>query len=118
MIDVTSSMKPYIEKTKENVQSIVEKVKEAFENARVRVALVGYRDFESLYLRRKIKPKHFEIMDFTEDASDFIAFIKNIKPDGGADYPEDVLGAINKTIHIKWNAANRIILHIGNYHMY
>ena len=32
---------------------------------------------------------------------------------GGGDSPEDVLGAIDKTIKLSWKAANKIFYHAG-----
>ena len=68
MLDATSSMELNLEAVEKNIEEVVMRVKDTFFNIKVRVALVAYRDYSEAAL-------HFEIMDFTEDVTEFINFI-------------------------------------------
>ena len=106
MMDATGSMGSYIEAVKNGINSIVSKIHKKFKNAKVRVAFVAYRDYGD-------GAKHFEILDFTESIEIFTNFVGGIVATGGGDSPEDVLGAIDKTIQLSWKAANKIFYHAG-----
>ena len=107
MLDATSSMELNLEAVEKNIEEVVMRVKDTFFDIKVRVALVAYRDYSEAAL-------HFEIMDFTEDVTEFINFISNVKAFYGGDIPEDVLGALDKTINLDWKAANKLFFQIGN----
>ena len=91
---------------KDGINKIVARVHRKFEAAVVRVAFVAYRDYGD-------GTKHFEILDFTDDISLFSDFVGRITASGGGDTPEDVLGAINQTLHLNWKAANKIFYQCG-----
>ena len=74
------------------------------------MAFVAYRDYGD-------GAKHFEILDFTEDISQFTEFVGRIRASGGGDGPEDVLGEINQTINLNWKAANKIFYLSGNFQL-
>ena len=107
MLDATSSMELNLVAVEKNIEEVVMRVKDTFFDIKVRVALVAYRDYSEAAL-------HFEIMDFTEDVTEFINFISNVKAFYGGDIPEDVLGALDKTINLDWKAANKLFFQIGN----
>ena len=106
LIDATGSMGTYIKAVKDGINSIVSKINSRFKDAVVRVAFVAYRDYEG-------GAKHFEILDFTEDKKKFTNFVGGVTASGGGDAPEDVLGAIDKTINLNWTAINRFFYHAG-----
>ena len=58
-----------------------------------------------------------ETFDFTDDIVKFTENLGKIKAERGADYPEDVLGGINATLGLSWQAANKIFFQIGNDYM-
>ena len=99
-------MQENLEAVEQNIADVVMKVKDTFFDIKVRVALVAYRDYSEADL-------HFEIMDFTENVTEFIHFISNVKAFYGGDIPEDVLGALDKTINLDWKAANKLFFQIG-----
>lgn len=107
-MDATRSMRNNIKAVKDGIQDIIKRIHKKFKDAIVRVALVAYRDFGD-------REKHFEIFDFTESIDQFSKNVEGITASGGHDHPEDVLGAINKTIHLNWMAANRIFYQIGDH---
>ena len=63
LLDCTSSMKKWIEKSKENLKEIINTVKaKSCPQAKVRVGYVGYRDFGDIG-----DEQHFDVLNFTED---------------------------------------------------
>ena len=108
MMDATLSMKRNIVAAKDNVASIVRKVKEAFRNNTVRVAYVAYRDYSE-------RDQRIETFDFTEDVGEFTESLGNVRAFAGYDDPEDVLGGINATLHLNWKAANKLFFQIGKF---
>jgi len=108
MMDATGSMGSNIKRVKNEINNIVARVHSEFEDAVIRVAFVAYRDYGD-------RSKHFEIFDFTENITLFTDFLDGVRADGGGDGPEDVLGAIDKTIKLTWKAANRIFYQCGDW---
>ena len=106
MMDATGSMGKHITAVKDGINSIVSRIHDKFKKAKIRVAFVAYRDYGD-------GAKHFEILDFTENIEIFTNFVGGISATGGDDSPEDVLGAIDKTIKLSWKAANKIFYHAG-----
>ena len=111
MLDATSSMEENLEAVEQNIAQVVMKVKDTFSDIKVRVALVAYRDYSEASL-------HFEILDFTENVTNFIHFIRGVRAFYGGDIPEDVLGALDQTINLEWKAANKLFFQIGNFHKF
>ena len=106
MMDATASMGANIRAAKENIGTIVTNIKEAFKDNVVRMAFVAYRDYSEGAGR-------FQIFDFTEDIEKFTEALGAINAEYGGDYPEDVLGAINQTLHLDWKEANKLFFQIG-----
>ena len=106
MLDATSSMKKNLIAVEHNIGDIVRKVRSTFLNITVRVALVAYRDYTE-------GPHHFKTMNFTSSIREFVGVLGQVRAFKGGDIPEDVLGALSKTINLDWEAANRIFYQIG-----
>ena len=106
MIDATASMSANIQAAKNSITTIVNEVKKAFRNNTVRMAFVAYRDYTEGSGR-------IEVFDFTEDVDSFSNELGKIVARNGADYPEDVLGAINATLSLDWKAANKLFFQLG-----
>ena len=106
MMDATASMTRNIAAARRNVASIVAKIKDTFKTATVRVAIVAYRDYTE-------GKRRFQIMDFTDNIPQFIRFMGGVRAFRGGDIPEDVLGALDKTINLNWKAANKLFFQIG-----
>ena len=106
MIDATASMSANIKAAKNSITTVVNDVKKAFRNNTVRMAFVAYRDYTEGSGR-------IEIFDFTEDVDSFSNALGSVVARNGADYPEDVLGAINATLSLDWKAANKLFFQLG-----
>ncbi|KAF4458106.1 hypothetical protein F53441_114 [Fusarium austroafricanum] len=108
LIDTTMSMRPFIEAAKEQVKMIMTDICETFYNeAEVRIAVVSYTDHCD-------KDPHVKFIDFTTDVDKVRTFIDGLRVQSGGDYPEDVLGGIQKAINASWKNQTRCIIHIGD----
>ena len=93
LVDCTGSMLPYISQTKQDIDYIVDFIKEEFEN-KVKLAFVSYRDHKDGSYR-------IQNLDFSEDIYKFKEFVGSIEATGGDDGPEDVLGGLEAAINLK-----------------
>ena len=108
MLDATSSMEKNLKAVEDNIAEIVFKIRDAFDNILIRVALVAYRDFSEGGF-------HFKILDLTSDIEEFTRVLGGVRAYRGGDIPEDVLGALDKTVNLNWEAANKLLFQIGRY---
>lgn len=107
LMDCTGSMQSWINKAKETLNEIIDKVVEECKeegNLKVRVSFVGYRDIK--------EKERFRVMPFTEDINAIKEFINNTNADGGADAPEDVQGGLKLALLQDWTeeASKRVFL--------
>ena len=108
MLDATSSMEKNLKAVEDNIAEIVFKIRDAFDNILIRVGLVAYRDFSEGGF-------HFKILDLTSDIEEFTRVLGGVRAYRGGDIPEDVLGALDKTVNLNWKAANKLLFQIGRY---
>lgn len=138
LLDCTESMDDYIAAAKDRLREIATEVRKIDQRARVRIALVGYRDLpppggvstherhaSSIIIIQIVKITislsygslfSFIIEDFVEDEAGFGRLQRRlaaIKAAGGDDCPEDVTGALNKAKELTWASSTRLIVHIG-----
>ena len=106
MVDCTGSMSKYINQTKENIEFIVNSIKEEFEN-KVKIAFVGYRDHGD-------GDNRIECLSFTEDVGEFKEFVEGIKATGGRDRTEDVLGGLEAVTNLTWTCKNKVLIHVAD----
>ena len=99
-------MFPYIFQTKQDIDYLVDFIKEEFEN-KVKLGFVGYRDHQDEFHR-------IQNLDFSEDIDVFKEFVGSIKATGGDDGPEDVLGGLEAAIKLKWSSKNKVLIHVGD----
>ncbi len=85
-MDCTSSMGSWIDESKKTLKNLIESVRLKFKGE-LRIGFIGYRDFCD-------KRQQFEIKNFTSDIKDMQKFIDKLKPEGGGDLAEDVVGAL------------------------
>lgn len=84
LVDCTGSMQPWIAQVKASVMDIVDRLKDIFAEFYVRLAFVGYRDFEDA--------QRFVDFQFSDDIEQFKAFVDKIQAKGGDDECEDIFG--------------------------
>ncbi|KAK4444704.1 hypothetical protein QBC34DRAFT_474115, partial [Podospora aff. communis PSN243] len=105
LIDTTHSMSPYIKAAKNQVTSIVKELSAAFlHKATLRVGVVGYKDHGD--------DPHIQLLDFTPNVDRVVSFLGKLSARGGADVPEDVLGALQVALRASWKNETRCIIHI------
>ncbi|NLZ50788.1 MAG: hypothetical protein GX899_03660 [Rikenellaceae bacterium] len=99
IVDATGSMQDEIEFLKEDLMSILRRVKDST-NLILRTGTVFYRDQGDSYLT-----KHSA---FTEDISTTVKFISNQKAAGGGDYEEAVHSALEASLQdLSWKENGR-----------
>jgi hypothetical protein len=73
----------------------------------IRVAFVGYRDYDD-GSERVVKK------DFTENTNDVINFMNSVSAFGGADACEDIFGGLEEVTKLDWISPNRILIHVAD----
>lgn len=115
VMDMTGSMGPYIERTKNAIRKIATEVVRNNPEAQVRFGLVGYRD------DLKAAPGlEFAVKDFTPapvDAATFDSVISQAAPAqvGSADYPEEVFAGMQEGIDGGWSENSlKLLILVGD----
>ena len=109
LLDTTGSMSGHMAAVKDQIGSIVKQI-QASSCTIKGVAFVGYKDWCDGI-------DHFETLDFSTDIRKFSSFVGRIRADGGGDYPEDVLGGLNRAVStLSWprDGGTKIVFHIGD----
>jgi len=108
LMDCTGSMGSYIAAAQTQVTAICEEVKKDpnFKNVTVRMAFIGYRDFEDA--------KRFEVHPFTEDHEQIRQHCLKLVATGGGDAPEDIQGALKEALKLEWKSPTRILILIAD----
>ncbi|CAL4098549.1 unnamed protein product [Meganyctiphanes norvegica] len=107
LVDSTGSMGGIIQTVKEEIHRIVNKIKDEYPEAQLRVAFVGYRDHCD-------GSDRIQKMDFTNNISSFRSFVSDVNPTGGGDAAEDVFGGLEEAGKLSWTAVNRVIVHFAD----
>ena len=102
VMDLTDSMEFWL-------QSLIEKMDEIIQDnlqrmgdfARVRVAFVGYRDYDD-DIRHVFHP-------FTTDVSQIKSFMEGLEATGGGDVCEDVLTGLEEALKLEWTSTARVL---------
>jgi len=71
---------------------------------KIRVSIIGYRDFEG---SNKLETSVFSILSFTDDEKKPLKHLKKLEPEGGYDGPEDICGAFNVALNQDWQSKHR-----------
>ncbi len=91
IIDCTSSMLAWIDACKKEINSIIDYVRNQYLDIKIRVSVVGYRDFSEIF--------HIsEIFPFSEDIQACRNFLASLVAYGGADTPEDLCGGFENSL--------------------
>ncbi|CAF1194625.1 unnamed protein product [Adineta ricciae] len=107
LMDCTNSMQKFIIEVKDRIFETIRLLKSRFSHLNIRLAFVGYRDLNLP------EERQFSILDFT-DEDKFHSFVSMVKCEYGGDACEDVLGGLQKTVHLQWNQPVRILIHVAD----
>jgi hypothetical protein len=109
LIDATGSMGDEAAYVRQEVASIVRRVRAAVQHATVRVAATFYRDRQD--------PLPLEQIPFSTDVEGFVALMERVEAGGGDDYPEDMnagLAAALTTLEWSEGQAVRVLVLIAD----
>lgn len=107
MLDSTGSMQPSIDMARDKIKQIITELKAQYSDAKVRIAVVAYRDFRDA--------KRFEIFPFDESVDAAHNFLASIIANGGGDNPEDVNGGFRNSLALKWSElATKMLYHLSD----
>lgn len=98
-LDATGSMIDDIDEVKNNIESIVDKVKSKSSSARF--ALVTYKDRPDQGGDTSDYPSQVE-QDFTDNVDTLKSKLESITVSGGGDDPETVFSGIDSSLNLKW----------------
>lgn len=125
VLDCTASMDPYIEACRKYIHSIVKSIQYKTAQlgtiASINFAVVAFRDYKppehkidypKLFV--EFKEQRLENMPFTTNYEKIQNFIAALKPDGGYDKAEDVLGGLDLAMKQEWTADFKFLLLIGD----
>ena len=99
IMDLTGSMSMWLNEAKKSVNSIIEEIADNNPGSKIRLSFIGYRDYT--------EPKQIRIynnIEFNDNIKEFNKFLSGLDCYGGGDEPEDVVGALNKALEMKWES--------------
>lgn len=105
LMDCTYSMEDSIALCKDKVVEIVKTVKAKFTTASVRVAFVGYRDFDD---KKKDGQLDYPVHPFTPEPLELSKFLATVEARGGADIAEDLAGGLKLLHALEWKDGARL----------
>ena len=88
LLDATGSMSDEIDRIKETLTSIAERVRNLDQDPDLRMGMVAYRDRGDAYVTR--------MYDFDDDIRRFERAVREVRAAGGGDYPE----SLNEGLHV------------------
>lgn len=110
VLDTTGSMKNLIEGAKRKIWSIATAIVDANPQARIRMALIGYRDHGDVYVTDKYP--------LTTDINALYGKLLSYQAQGGGDWPESVNEALHLAIDdLDWtdgSRARRLVFLVGD----
>jgi len=90
LIDTTGSMGDEIDRLKDSVRSVAERISGLPGNADLRLGMTVYRDRGDLFVTRTF--------DFTSSVDVFKAALAEVRADGGGDTPEDLNAGLHQAV--------------------
>ena len=107
VIDTTGSMGDEILFLQSEITDVVNKVKLANSNIKIRLGIIVYRDKGDEYLTK--------VNDFSEDIESQVGFLNKQYASGGGDYEEAVQEAFLKAKNMQWSdLSTKIIVHVAD----
>ena len=90
VMDIKGSITRYLNKAKQNVLNIMNKITSECPSININLGFIGYRDV------KEVSANNYVNKDFTQDHENLLNSIKNIISKLGADIPEDVAWAMER----------------------
>ena len=106
IMDITGSMKSYLQMAKDKIIGIIDNIKKKSGSAEVNLGFVGYRD----YLDSK---DEYLTVKFNNNAKEVRDYISKVEVGGGGDC-EDMPGGLNIALNFKWNGKSRFAVLIAD----
>ena len=94
IMDITGSMRSYLEEAKNNILSIINNIIESCPGIDINLGFIGYRDFNEEYID----------IDFTQNHAMVKNTISKVYAKGGGDIPEDVAFALELALNKTWKS--------------
>ena len=102
VVDLTASMQWWLGTLIDKIEEIIQdNLQRMGDFAQVRVAFVGYRDYDD-EIRRVVHP-------FTTDVIQIKAFLQDLEATGGGDQCEDVLTGLEEAAKLEWSSTARVL---------
>ena len=92
---------------KKELYSIIDRVLEEHEGARINISVVAYRDHCD-------KGKRLEVLPFTDKKDIVLDFVSKLAAMGGGDDPEDICGGFDEALKMKWTATAKYAVLIAD----
>lgn len=109
-IDLTGSMQPHIDATRDTVRRLTRRLTASFPEASVAFGLVGFRDYApgSEFVTRSLP--------LTEDHDGFLSDLARLECHGGGDIPEAVYDGVQAALETDWRdrLSTRVVVLIGD----
>ena len=102
IMDLTGSMSVWLEEAQNSIKNIIEEITDNNPGSKIRVSFIGYRDFLEIN-----ETRNYENKEFTEDINEIYNFISKLSCWGGGDVPEDIVGALNEALKMKWESNSK-----------
>jgi hypothetical protein len=98
IVDCTGSMSSWISAVKNELNNIIDYIRDSNPHAQIRVSFVGYRDYDCT-----TEDSRYSIQDFSDNFDDVKKFISGVNASGGGDGPEDVAGGLYRGLQQNWS---------------
>lgn len=106
-------VQPYIDMVRRKLPSIARDIRASFPDSQLRVAFVGYRDYDDA--------QPLVVLDFRalskrggSVSNTFEAFLRELHATGGGDAAEDVFSGLEAVARLDWRSTNRVLVHIAD----
>ena len=107
IMDITGSMKPYLNQVQNNILNIINRIIAECPGIDVNLGLIAYREVHQV-------DKNLNI-EFTQNHLELKNIIKDIQTISNNDYPEDVAWGIEKATEKNWKSNARFAILMADY---
>lgn len=109
LCDCTGSMEPFIAEVNQSIELVVARVQRTCPALNLRLAFVGYRDFNTVG-----GPDEPTVLDFVGDVATFKAAMRGTRCAGNYDTCEDVASGLAAAARLAWRQSTRVMLHVAD----